>query len=203
MNFKLLKVMNLGRDIIRKVRHSRDTRIFDHLTRIGPDNYEFEYDDDLMEFIRSHLTPKKTESVESYVPLFEIPNDIPNPNMAHDIMSKREYYGSALHLNVVQYLEIFLDHILSPSFTPRIFDYTHVIATRGDTDILVLRCPTPNDDDSYALTFDLTLLRCYLVDREISRLNNILEDTTRTIVVNLAKIAVVGAVFIALRLLFQ
>lgn len=204
--------MNLGRDIIRKVRYSRDTRIFDHLMRIGPDNYEFEYDDALAEFIRSHLTPKKTELVERYAPLFEIPNDTPTCDLAGHIMSKREYYGSALHLNVTEYLEIFLEIILSPSFTsseftPRIFDYTHIIATRGDVDILALKCPTSNEnDESYALTFDLTLLRCYLVDREIARLNNILEDTTtvtRTVVVNLLKMIVVGTVFIAFRFLVQ
>lgn len=211
--------MGLGRDILHSAHRTRDTRIVDYLTVLGPDNYILEHDEALLGFIRLLLIPKKTELTEliSCESVFEMPKDTPMHNLTAYIMSNEKYYGRAFNHDVDDYLRIFLMGILSHGFTPRILDYTHVIINVGDTTVLVLKCPhesvnlTSSLDESYALTFDLALLRRYLINREMIKIHLHLEEDgdddmcvslTRTIVVNFAKMAVVVIVFIALRLLF-
>jgi hypothetical protein len=205
--------MGLGRDILRGAHHSGDTRIVDYFEMLGPDNYIMEHDDALMEFIRTLLIPKKTELI-SCAPVFEIPKDTPTYNLTEYIMGKEEYCGTSYSHNVDEYLQIFLMGILSHGFTPRIFDYTHVIINANDTTVLVLKCPhesanlTSSPDESYALTFDLALLRRYLVNRETIKIHLRLEEDnddnglTKTIIVAGVHILVASVVFIALRLLF-
>lgn len=206
--------MGLGRDILHSAHHSGDARIVDYFEMLGPDNYIMEHDDALMGFIRTLLIPKKTELI-SCAPVFEIPKDTPTYNLTEYIMGKEEYCGPAYSHNVDEYLQIFLMGVLSHGFTPRIFDYTHVIINTNNTTVLTLKCPndsinlTSSLDESYALTFDLDLLRRYLVDREMIKIHIRLDeddgDDTRVstkIVVYLAKMAVVVIAFIALRLLF-